>query len=240
MILVSTTFKHAWALRLATVMLFALTLGGCANMRPMAYGPDADAVKDAVKQPIFLATVTVKHPFKTYYLPKLIAVRVVRGDGKADGDLIGFRPDDPARDEMDNDTDGNRYFLRLPLDSSKQHSIKELTFLASKFPLNGFFGLPLNADLAASGPGVYYLGHIEASVRERKDNEFRAGPVIPLIDQSITGASSGTWDVTIEDRWATDEALFKKRLPALVNAQITKKILPPFDRARAQREWEGK
>jgi hypothetical protein len=73
MITFSTTLKHAWALRLATVMLFAFTLGGCANMRPMAYGPDADAVKDAMKQPIFLATVTVKHPFKTYYLPRLIA-----------------------------------------------------------------------------------------------------------------------------------------------------------------------
>ena len=217
----------------------ALALGGCASTRPMAYGPDPASVKDASKQPIYLMTMTVKNPFKTYYLPAMKSLGVVRGDGKADGDKFGFAPDEPAKNEMNTDADGNRYFLRLPLDAGKPHRIHQVFFMASKFPVNGMFFLPLNAELPAAEPGVYYLGHVEASVRERKENEFRAGGVLPLLDQSLSGASGGTWDVAISDRWDSDEKLFRERFPAMGTAAVKKAILPPFDRERAQREWDN-
>jgi hypothetical protein len=227
--------------RLLTLALLgaALALGGCASTRPMAYGPDPASVKDATKQPIYLMTITVKNPYKTYYLPSLKRVFVERGDGKAEGDKFGFAPDEPAMNEMNTDADGNRYFVRLPLDAGKAHRVPLVFFMASKFPVNGMFYLPLNAELPAAEPGVYYLGHVEASVRERRDNEFRAGAVIPLLDQSLTGASGGTWDVTTSDRWDSDEALFRQRFPALGTTAVRKAVLLPFDRARAQREWDN-
>ncbi len=232
-------FEHLpRAVAALAVLGAALVFGGCASTKPMAYGPDPASVKTADKQPIYLMTVTVKNPFKTYYLPTLVRVFVERGDGKADGDKFSFAPDEPAKNEMNTDADGNRYFLRLPLDAGKVHRIPQVHFMAAKFPLIGNYYLPLNAELAAGEPGVVYLGHVEASVRERKDNEFRAGPVIPLIDQNVSGASSGTWDVTVTDKWATDEALFRQRFPALGTSPVRKVVLAPFDRARAQREWD--
>jgi hypothetical protein len=228
--------RYVWFLWVAVLAM--VLLAGCASTRPMAYGPDPAAVKDATKQPIYLMTVTVKNPYKTYYLPKLIRVFVERGTGQGEGDAFTFVPDEPSKNEMNTDKDGNRYFLRLPLDAGKPHRVPNVFFMASVFPFHGSYLLPLNAELAAAEPGVYYIGHVEASIRERKENEFRAGPVIPLIDQSVTGASSGTWDVTIEDRWASDEVLFKERFPALANTPVRKAILTPFDRARAQRVWE--
>jgi len=91
----------------------------------------------------------------------------------------------------------------------------------------------------ATTPGVYYLGHVDATVRERTGNEFKAGAPIPLIDQAVAGASSGTFDVAITDRWTQDESLFKNKYPALKKATINKSVLPAFDRDAAQKWWEA-
>jgi hypothetical protein len=230
--------KSIRRLCLGAVVAVSALMTGCASIKPMAFGSAPEAVKAVGNQPVYLMTVTVKHPYKTYYLPTMNVVLVQRGDGKLEGDRMPFGIDDLAKDEKNTDAEGNRYFLRLPLEANKQHLVNSIQFMAMKFPLVGNFILPLNAELATAAPGVYYLGHVDASIRERKDNEFRAGPVIPLIDQAAAGASSGTWEVQISDRWAVDEAEFKKRFPVLGTTEVRKSILPPFDRARAQREWE--
>ena len=83
------------------------------------------------------------------------------------------------------------------------------------------------------------IGHIEATVRERQGDEFKAGSSIPLIDQAVVGASGGTFDVAITDALSTDEALFRSKFPALTNVEIKRAILPPFDRLKAQQWWEA-
>jgi hypothetical protein len=76
-------------------------------------------------------------------------------------------------------------------------------------------------------------------VRERQENEFKAGPSIPLIDQAVAGASTGTFDIKISDNFVKDEAIFRSKFPALVGVPIRKSILPAFDRANAQKWWEA-
>ena len=83
------------------------------------------------------------------------------------------------------------------------------------------------------------MGRVTARLRPRKEGEFRAGLVIPLIDQSVTGMSTGTWDVTVEDMLQKDLALFRANYPALGNVSIDSEPLPPFDRAVVQRWWDG-
>jgi hypothetical protein len=78
------------------------------------------------------------------------------------------------------------------------------------------------------------VGHVWATVRERQDNEFKAGPVVPLIDQAVAGASGGTFDVETTDEFATDEAAFRSKFPALAGVEMAKAILPGFDRNKAQ------
>ena len=118
------------------------------------------------------------------------------------------------------------------------YAIQGLTCLNRGFLINAFFFAPLRESLQVSGPGVFYLGHVDAIVRERVDNEFRAGPVAPLMDQSVSGASGGTFDVTISDQWERDRTEFVAAFPALKAASIQKAILPAFDRVKAQRLWE--
>src|SRR2546430_12996643 len=50
--------------------------------------------------------------------------------------------------------------------------------------------LPLHEELTVTQPGVFYLGHVDATVRERTGGEFKAGPSIPLIDQAEIGRAS--------------------------------------------------
>ena len=111
--------------------------------------------------------------------------------------------------------------------------------MASSFPIHGSFFAPLHTTITVGEPGVYYLGHVNATVRERKGEEFKAGPSIPLIDQAIAGASGGTFDIDITDGFDKDEALFRAKFPALAGVKITKAILPAFDRAKAQAWWQA-
>ncbi|MGZ3238217.1 MAG: hypothetical protein ACXU8A_12670, partial [Burkholderiaceae bacterium] len=103
----------------------------------------------------------------------------------------------------------------------------------------GSFFAPLHENLDATGPGVFYLGHVNAVVRARNGEEFKAGPAIPLIDQGVIGASGGSFDIEISDEWAKDESAFRTKFPALSGVTIQKAILPPFDRAKAQKWWEA-
>jgi hypothetical protein len=63
--------------------------------------------------------------------------------------------------------------------------------------------------------------------------------LLPLIDQAITGMSNNTWDVKVEDMSAKDLALFRDNYPALRPVTVETTLLPPFDRAAAQRWWDG-
>ena len=144
---------------------------------------------------------------------------------------------DKAKNESDSPDVGSTYFLRMQLDPGR-YEIRGLTSLTRSFPITAMFFAPVHASVEASGPGVFYLGHVTATVRERQGNEFKAGPSVPLIDQAVAGASGGTFDIEISDRLSVDEAAFRFRFPALKGIEIKKSLLPPFDRALAQKWWE--
>jgi len=186
---------------------------------------------------VYLMTATIKNSYKTSHQPKLIVAHVEKGIVANSSDRLNFKIDDSGKIESDT-PEGSTYLLRMELDKG-DYVIQGLSSMSSSFPIHGFYFTPIHENLVSSVPGVFYLGHIEANVRERQGEEFKAGPSIPLIDQAIAGASTGTFDVEISDQWATDEAKFKEKFPVLVNTPIAKAILPPFDRVKAQQWWEA-
>jgi hypothetical protein len=203
----------------------------------MAFENDSDKLTEKSK-PVLLLTATIKNAYKTSWQPKLLVVNVEKSKAKDSNDRLNFTMDDKAKAESDNPEVGNNYFLRLELDPGS-YEIVGLTSIARSFPINGFFFAPLHSDVTVGGPGVYYLGHVNATVRERQGEEFKAGPSIPLIDQAVAGASGGTFDIEIVDDLAKDEALFRSKFPALAGVKITKALLPAFDRAKAQAWWQA-
>ena len=217
-------------------LTFALALTGCATRTKMAFQDDADRLTEKSK-PVFLMTATIKNTYKTSFQPRLIIVHVEKPGAKEAADRLNFTMDDKAKNETDSADTGNSYLLRLELDPGR-YEILGLSSQARSFPIIGFFFAPMHSDVEVKGGGVFYLGHVTATVRERQGNEFKAGPSIPLIDQAIAGASGGTFDIAITDELAVDEPAFRAKFPALAGVTITKAILPAFDRAKAQQWWE--
>lgn len=223
--------------RLFAVLLFGLMMVACAApSRTMALGNDAEKLT-ATSDPVFLMTVTIKNIYKPSLQPKLELVSFDRSTATEKIPLFGFVLDEKARNETDSVEKGNHYLLRMQL-APGQYRLVSVSGRAGVFPIMGHVIAPLHLPLRASEPGVFYLGHVDASLRERRGNEFKAGPSLPLIDQAVVGASGGTFDITISDRQAVDEPAFRARFPALTGVPIKKAILPAFDRSYAQQFWE--
>lgn len=216
--------------------LFAILLTGCATQTKMAFSDESNSTIKPDKA-VYLMTATIKNSYKTSHQPKLIVVNVEKRLASGSSDRLNFKIDDNGKIESDT-PEGSTYLLRMELEKG-DYVILGLSSMSSSFPFHGFYFTPIHENLVSSGSGVFYLGHIEANVRERQGEEFKAGPSVPLVDQAVAGASTGTFDVAISDQWATDEAKFKGKFPVLVNTPITKTILPPFDRVKAQQWWEA-
>ena len=222
---------------LVTLASVASFLTGCATPTKMAFESESDVIGSGNK-PIFLMTATLKNGYRPSYQPKLVIVNVERKEAKDRNDRLNFTMDEKAKLETDTAEHGNSYLLRMELENG-DYVIRGLTGFSGIFPVRGMFFAPLHAEIKSQGAGIFYLGHITATVRERKESEFKAGPSIPLIDQAVTGFSGGTFDIEIIDQFEKDEPVFKSKFAALRNVSIQKAILPNFDRAKAQQWWEA-
>ena len=134
----------------------------------------------------------------------------------------------PYRSEKDR---FNEYLLSLELESGTYN----LQYFWVKFEIPLLVGavgkIPLDTKIDIMPNTISYLGHIDAVLRERKnDDEIRAGLVIPLIDQAVAGFSTGTFDVVVEDKYDEDMKLFVSEYPALQNTIVEKSILPQWIR----------
>ncbi|WP_126456868.1 hypothetical protein [Sulfuriflexus mobilis] len=225
-------------IRLLVPVLFLLgsLLSGCASPTKMAFDPELTTPLEPDK-PVYLMTFTIKNKYRPDYQPNLLVVNVEKAIVNGSEDRINFTMDDKAKAETDNVATGNTYYLRMPL-ARGDYIIRGFTSLYRSFPIIASFFAPLHADVKANGSGMYYLGHVDATVNERQGDEFRAGSPIPLIDQSVAGASGGSFDIVVSDQWQRDWPIFQQRFPQLTSAQVEKAILPAFDRAKAQKWWE--
>jgi hypothetical protein len=220
----------------ALALALAFALSGCATRTRMAFQNDYDYLTEKSK-PVYLMTVTIKNTYRPSFQPRLIVVNVEKPGAQEAADRLNFIMDDKAKNETNSANVGNSYLLRLELEPGR-YEIRGLTSMARSFPINGVFFAPMHAAVESKDAGVFYLGHVSATVRERQGNEFKAGPTIPLIDQAVAGASGGTFDVEITDDFATDERAFRSKFRALAYVKIQKAILSSFDRAKAQQWWE--
>ena len=221
--------------RVLSLFVLALTtvLAGCASA---PYMPLADeSSKLDLAKPLFLMTVVVKNDYRQRWQPRILNVILEKEGGAAKPETLVFRMD--SKGTITPDSGSSTYLVRFPTDAAP-HTVRGFNSMASAFPIHGFYFVPLHASLAKSDGGVYYLGSIRAVIRERKDGEFRAGPLIPLIDQAIAGGSTGTFEVEVSDAYDADVALFRKTFPALKDVEVKRSVLPKWERTKAQLFWE--
>ena len=222
-------------IRFLLVVLMPMFLPACVTQREMEPKSTSSTVVDPNVKVTLLMTVTLRNDNHPSYQPRLWRVDAEKPDGKGDYERIVYWMDTDGAVVSEEKTD---YQVRLVMDPTV-HVIRNMMAKSGTFFITeGYFNIPLHMDVNITNPGVYYVGHIEAVVRERKEGEFRAGAMMPLINQCVVGASSGTIEVAVEDRFESDIGAFKDRFPALRNVQIQKAILPQWDRVKAQQWWE--
>jgi len=223
-------------LRITLSALLAVLLTGCAATLKMPLQSDTEKVGASGKT-VYLMSVSLQNTCRDRFVPELTTVQVAREGADSKAAPMLFKMDSKGVHESEEKNVPPRYLVRLELDAGN-YTIQGLPSAASGFPIRATFFAPLHSPLKVAQSGVFYLGAVNANVRPRKGEEFKAGPTIPLIDQAVACASSGTFDVEIKDSYETDMLLFTDAFPQLKGIRVDKSVLPPFDRAVAQKWWE--
>jgi hypothetical protein len=219
--------KFAW--------LAVLFLVGCANTSPMAVNKKTKDL-DLNSKSVVLMTIDLARPEASRYVPVPLWVDITRLDGSAGTARQVFKVDGDAgsiRSKVH-----NKFMFRFALEPGK-YELNTVFGTAKAFPFNGFFQVPLMMQVNVTPKSVTYVGRVNALLRPRVGNEFRAGSVIPLIDQAATGISGNTIDITVVDASQEDVAEFKSTFPALATTEIRTELLPAFDRPKVQAWWEN-
>lgn len=218
---------------IVALLSFAL-LSGCATVNDM--GVTAKSTKlELDGDGMVLMSVVVNNQFKPDYQPELIVTHVEEPYADSKAQRQNFKMDNEGTLTT---TDGRLYLLRMKLKPGK-YIVRGATGMYHGILILGTCFLPVHADIDVQPNTVTYIGRATGKMRERVGDEFRSGPVVPLIDQAVTGFANSTFDVTITDSWDEDEKSYRGLFPPLEQVEITKAIMPPFDRARAQAYWDS-
>jgi hypothetical protein len=216
--------------------LLCCALGGCATVNHMAFDKKSNSV-DVASKSVVLMTIDVSRPDKSRFEPVPFVVNIEKPNAQSKQERQNFKIDKDA--DTIKTEDGHTVFLaRMALEPGP-YKLVAVTGMARAFPINGFFQVPLITEFNLQPGSIVYVGRVTATLRSRESGEFRAGPLLPLIDQAIAGMSNSTWDVKIDDRSDTDLALFRQTFKAVESASVVKSPLPPFDRVAVQRWWDN-
>jgi len=206
-------------------LLCCFMLAGCATVKPSALNQNLQSV-DISKESIVILSVKVSNQYKPSYQPKIAYVFVWETD-KENGKKFSFKVDGEYR-EIKNEC--NEYLISFQLPPGR-YKLRELFAQSGIFPIIGTFSIPIYSVFEIGANEIIYLGHIEAYLVERtNDSDLRAGPVIPLIDQAVAGASGGTFVIKISDLYEDDMGLFRKQYPCLSNCNIKDMALPSWEK----------
>jgi hypothetical protein len=211
--------KLVFGLMLCGAYLSLLGCGG-ANMA-LVKGQEKLDLND---QSVGLLSVKISNENKPGYQPELFHAmlhQLLESD-KKDSVSVSIK-DDPYRTEKDK---YNEYLLSFNLKSGR-YTLDSL-FGKYKIPLlmNAICNVPLNAGFEIKPGKVVYLGKINATIVERtKDDQERAGSLLPLMDQSLAGFSSGTFKVSIDDNYEADIKAYREQYPALRSMNIEKTVI---------------
>lgn len=209
-----------------TVVVAAGLVGmgaGCATGRPMAFAPEAPPLALGPQQGLALATLKISNAWKTGCQPhaKSLVVRPLAAEGADERfQTSPFRASAAENDQWE------EVLVTLPL-APGGYQFGEIAAKASCGIVFGNGVVPVNAPFRVEPGKAVYVGRVEALRRERKGDEPRAGSLIPLIDQAVTGFSGGTFDVRVVDAFAADVQALKATYPPLANMPIEQAPMGP-------------
>ena len=210
---------------LLALCFVVLMLGACATPKRSALSSEMNTI-DVSKESIILLTIKTANEYKTTYQPNIEAIGV--GEERKDGKHYNIKVEEKYKWVRNS---FNEYLISFQLPPGK-YILTEMAASTEDSSIGsaiGLFYVPVYSSFALEPYKIVYLGHIDAIVKERTDDKMlRAGPVLPLLSQLETGASSGTFAVTITDLFENDIKLFHKKFPFLTKYQVDNHTLPQW------------
>jgi hypothetical protein len=205
-------------LRYLLVVCIAFLMIGCANKMALTKGQDNI---DLSKKSLALFTLKVSNQVQPGYQPNKLLFDI-DGTYWIEADL------EPPHKSQENSF--SEYLLSFDLTPGINKFNKIKVFYRS-FLVGGGAVIPLDFNVDIKPNSVRYLGHIDAVMRAKKnDNEESTGSPFPLIDQAVTGYHSGTWDIFVEDKFDEDMKWFISEYPGLQKVKVENSIFPQWIR----------
>ncbi|MDO5625305.1 MAG: hypothetical protein Q4G71_11510 [Pseudomonadota bacterium] len=212
--------------------LMLAVLSGCAAIRPMPFAQDHERLQDK-KTAIYLMTVSMENKLRTGFQPRLNGAQLARKTADGKWQLLGYNVDVGSLYEDKSVPSERSVAVRMDLEPG-EYELRSLVASSYAVITNATFIAPTYVPFRVSAQrGVFYMGNVRATLRERKAGDLPAGPVVPIIAQEVSGAAGGSFDVVVSDRQRVDEAMFRAQYPALGTEPIRPALLPPYSRARA-------
>lgn len=207
---------------MSVVMMFMFS--GCAANMALTKGQDKI---DLSEKSIALASIRISNQNKPGYQPNLVYAFFFANSSNAEKTHIDLKIE-PFKSEKDQ---YNEYLMSFPLKPGKYNFASIWANYQIPLLMNAMAVVPVNTMIEIKPNSVVYLGHIDATIRERKnDTEERAGSLIPLIDQAVAGFSSGTFDVSISDKYEEDIKAYISEYPVMDKVKVEKAIMSQWVR----------
>lgn len=217
------------------ISLLALGLmTGCAGSKKMDLTKETKSLNLSEKS-IVLLSAHIENQNAKSFQPNAWRVFVEAQNPDAKEKHLTFWVDGDAK--VASGDSGNDYMFRLSLVPGK-YILRGVYGQSGNLLVFGNFFMPLHSEIEVKANSVQYLGKVNGVVRKRKGDEFRAGPLVPLIDQAVTGFSGGTFDIEITDAYEQDIVYLTKNYQVLTEEIVEKSVLQPFDRQKAQEWWD--
>ena len=216
------------------ILTIIILLSGCATVHDMGVNKSTEKL-NLDGNGLLLMSLEISNLYKPDYQPQILVTHLETPGADSKEDRHNFKTD---LDGTVSSSAGTRYLLRMKIPPGK-YVVRGATCMYRSLFLASSCLLPIHADIEVKGDTTTYLGRVSGTMRERKEGELRSGPVIPLIDQAVTGFATSTFDVVISDAWEEDVKSYSTLFPALAQAEIAKNIMPKFDKQRAYIWWES-
>jgi hypothetical protein len=202
---------------LVFLVLVVFSMAGCASIQPMALSSETKTL-DLSETSVALMTVKIANEFKPGFQPTKCFVYIKdMKTGKMQTYTVG-KPNHSVEKQF------NDYLVSMKCVPG-EHRFQNIGGCSQHFPIYGSFIIPVSNSFDIQPGKVVYLGRIEAVNRKRVGNEPRAGSVIPLLDQGVSGFSGGTWHIKMYDNYEEDIAAFKQKFPLIGNYTVEKEVL---------------
>lgn len=194
------------------ILMAAISLSGC-SMTGMALN-DKNIQNELSQTAVALLKLNVVNNYHESFTPKVSGV----------GIYSSYNEKHVFRDFSDTDTklgeNGTTYLMSFKLKPG-EYTLKKIEGTAAVFPIFGNFNFLPDHKFTLKDNEIYYLGEITAvNVERTNDNDRRAGPLFPLIDQAASGFSGGTFKITVEDHYESNIKEFKRKYPFLADREV--------------------